>query len=46
MSKKAKQIKLNKEERELLSSFNKNEWKSVKNVKKEKTLARKTASKT
>lgn len=38
--------KLDKEEQELLSSFEKGEWKSVKSAGKEKVAARKTAAKT
>jgi len=38
--------KLDREERELLASFEQNEWKSVKNLKKETESARKSASKT
>ena len=34
------------EEEELLSSFEKDEWKTIKNVKKEKSSARKTATRT
>lgn len=37
---------LDHEEEELLSSFENDEWKSVKNLKKEKLNARKTASRT
>ncbi len=37
---------LNREEIDLLSSFEKDEWKSVKNVEKEKNHARKTATNT
>lgn len=37
---------LDPEESELLSSFEKNEWKTVKNIEKEKTRARKTVIKT
>jgi predicted DNA binding CopG/RHH family protein len=37
---------LDNEEEELLTSFEKGEWKSVKNVDKEKKRARKTATQT
>ena len=37
---------LDHEERELLSSFERNEWNSVKNLKKAKISARKIATKT
>jgi predicted DNA binding CopG/RHH family protein len=42
----SKQAKLNREEKELLESFERNEWKSIKNVKEEKKSAQKTAAKT
>lgn len=42
----SKKLKLDREEQELLESFDKNEWKSVKNVKEEKNIAQKTAAKT
>lgn len=45
-NKKSNIKKLDIEEQELLSSFENGEWKSVKNVEKEKKLARKTAAKT
>lgn len=38
--------RLEDEEMEVLTSFDKGEWKSVKNVKREKAIARKTATKT
>jgi predicted DNA binding CopG/RHH family protein len=37
---------LDPEERELLSSFEKDEWKTVKNLEKEKARAKKIAAKT
>lgn len=37
---------LENEEQALLSSFEKGEWKSIKNLEKEKALARTAASKT
>ena len=37
---------LNREEKEILSSFENFEWKSVKSVEKEKKLTRKIATKT
>lgn len=43
---KKKDVKLDSEEKELLSSFENSEWTSVKNVKKEKLSARKIASQT
>ncbi len=47
MRKNKKEIKkLDTEEEELLSSYEKGEWKSVANIKKEKFFARKTAVKT
>jgi predicted DNA binding CopG/RHH family protein len=46
MKKKPTHFKLDREETELLSSFEHDEWKSVKNVEKEKIIARKTAAKT
>jgi predicted DNA binding CopG/RHH family protein len=45
-NKKTCQKDLEQEEKELLSSFERDEWKTVKNVKKEKARARKTAAKT
>ena len=42
----AKKLNLDAEERELLSSFENNEWKTVKNVEKEKKRAREAAVKT
>lgn len=41
-----KSVPLDEEEKLLLSSFEKGEWKPVKNVKKEKARARKIAAKT
>lgn len=41
-----KQNKKNNDEIELLSSFERGEWKSVKNIKKEKAHAKKTAANT
>lgn len=47
MKKKSKQtLKLDSEERDILASFERGEWKTVKNLKKEKELAKKTASNT
>jgi len=43
---KKKRIKLDKEEQEFLDSFDKGEWKSVKNLKHEKDVARKAARNT
>lgn len=37
---------LNREEKELLSSFEKGEWKTVSDIEKEKASARKIAAKT
>lgn len=45
-SKKSDTNKLDREEKELLASFEKDEWKSIKNIEKEKLSARKTAAKT
>lgn len=45
-SKKSARIKLDPDENELLSSFEKGEWKPVANVKKAKSRARKAAAKT
>lgn len=45
-SKKDTSIKLDHDEAEILSSFEKGEWKTVKNIRKEKSLAVKTATKT
>jgi predicted DNA binding CopG/RHH family protein len=39
-------IKLEREEKELLTSFDKGEWRTVKKITMEKKRARKTASKT
>lgn len=44
--KKDQQYNLDDEERDLLDSFERNEWQSVKNLKKEKIRAKKTATKT
>lgn len=44
--KQADSIKLDQEEEEILSSFENDEWQSVKNLKKEKANARKIAAKT
>lgn len=44
--KKTHQEGLDQEENELLTSFEKGEWKTIKNVRKEKARARKTAAKT
>lgn len=41
-----KQLKLTSEEQDILGSFDKGEWKSVKNLKKEKDLAKKAAKNT
>jgi predicted DNA binding CopG/RHH family protein len=46
MKKKTKQFELDREEEDILSSFERDEWKSVKDLEKEKVLARKTAEKT
>lgn len=46
MRKKKSHSNLDAEEKELLSSFENEEWKTVKNVEKEKLHARKTATKT
>ncbi len=45
-NKKPRQSALDREEKELLSSFEKGEWQTVKNVEKEKIRARKIAAKT
>jgi predicted DNA binding CopG/RHH family protein len=45
-SRKSARKKLNPDENDLLSSFEKGEWKTVANVKKEKARARKAAAKT
>jgi predicted DNA binding CopG/RHH family protein len=42
--KKTDEVHLDQEEKELLDSFEKGEWKTVKNIAKEKALAKKTAS--
>jgi len=44
--KKSKKIDLDEEEKMLLTSFENDEWKTVKNVEKEKARARKMATKT
>lgn len=43
---KKKRIKLDKEEKELLDSFENDEWKSVKNLRHEKDVAKKAARNT
>ena len=45
-SRKSVRKKFDPEENELLSSFERDEWKTVANVEKEKVRARKTAEKT
>jgi len=45
-SKKSRQDLFENEEEEILSSFEKGEWKKIKNVEKAKVQARKTAAKT
>src|SRR5262249_38167876 len=45
-SKKKDLSKLNKEEEEILSSFERGEWKTIKNIEKEKLSARRTAART
>jgi predicted DNA binding CopG/RHH family protein len=45
MKTKSHQKKIDPEEQELLASFEKGEWKTVKEVEEEKTLARKAAAK-
>lgn len=45
-NRKSARIKLDPDENDLLSSFEKGEWKTVSNVKKAKSRARKTAAKT
>jgi len=45
-SRKSAREKLDREENDLLSSFEKGEWKTVTNIKKEKSHARKAAAKT
>ncbi len=45
-NRKSARPKLDEEENELLSSFEKDEWETVADVKKEKVRARKTAEKT
>lgn len=44
--KKTEYYNLDPEERELLSSFKRGEWKSIKNLQKEKVRAKKIAEKT
>lgn len=44
--KKPKKIKLDKEEKALSDSFDKGEWKSVKNIKEERALAKRVAKNT
>jgi len=46
MKRKRDNAKLDREEKELLASFEKGEWKKVSNVEKEKDLARKSATRT
>jgi predicted DNA binding CopG/RHH family protein len=41
-----KRMKLDSEEQAILDSFNKGEWKSVKNLKREKDIAKKAAKNT
>lgn len=45
-SKKPRKKPLDQEEKDLLASFENDEWKTVKGVAKEKEIARKTAAKT
>lgn len=45
-SRKSARKRLDSDENDLLSSFEKGEWETVANVKKEKSRARKTAAKT
>jgi predicted DNA binding CopG/RHH family protein len=45
-NKKSDQNDLDREEKELLAYFEKEEWKTIKNIEKGKALARKTAAKT
>lgn len=45
-NKKINPVKLDPEEEEILSSFENKEWKTVKNLEKEKQSARKTAART
>lgn len=45
-NKKSHQNNLDREEKELLSSFENKEWQTVKDIEKEKLQARKTATKT
>jgi predicted DNA binding CopG/RHH family protein len=45
-NKNASQMNLDDEEKDLLSSFENSEWKTVKNLKQEKALARGAAAKT
>ena len=46
MKKSRKSIKLDKDEKQLLDSFNKGEWKSVKNFEEQKRLAMTAAKNT
>lgn len=46
MKRKPKQQNLELEEQDILNSFEKGEWKRVKNIKEEKELAQKAAAKT
>lgn len=43
---KQKKFKLDPEEKELLSSFEREEWKTIKQIQKEKKLAKEAAKKT
>ena len=43
--KKSHTNKLDNEEKDILTSFEKDEWKTIKNIEKEKLAARKTAAK-
>lgn len=43
---KRKKSHLDKDEKDILVSYGRNEWKPVKNINKEKSNARKTAEKT
>lgn len=43
---KQKKLKLDSEEKELLSSFEREEWKTVKQIQKEKKFAKEAAKKT
>lgn len=46
MNEKPPEIKYDEEEQSLLDSFEKGEWRTVKNIKEEKELAQKTAIRT